>query len=297
VLARFSAKSLGLNDPRGLAIAPNGNVYVTDLNQRVTVISPAGRVVRRWGRPGSRPGQFDFVSGDPNDPTDLHSWLAVGPGGEVYVADSGNNRIQVFTPHGRFLRQFGSTGEGKGQLLSVFSVAVDSAGNVYATDGSQARVGVITKFSPAGKVVWQIGGVTSSNPDLTTPLEPLSIDPHGRLVTFSDDGRVLYIDRAGNELDSFNGTGRVFSSAAPGCGVTVDPRGYTYVTGCGRGQSCPWLGCAGTLGFDRTHRLVAEWTGAHDALYRSPVFGSRGEVFALGRDGSVLKLRLTLPGD
>jgi DNA-binding beta-propeller fold protein YncE len=297
VLARFSDKSLGLNYARGLAIGPSGRVYVTDLSQRVTVLSPTGRVLRRWGRLGSGRGEFDFVSGDPNDPTDLHSWLAVGPGGEVYVADSGNSRIQVFTPLGRFVRQFGTTGEGKGQFLSVFSVVVDRAGNVYATDGSSARVGVVTKFSPAGRVLWRIGGVESSIADLTSPLEPLSIDPHGRLVTFNDNGRVVYIDPDGHELDSFNGTGRVFSSAAPGCGVTVDPRGYTYVTGCGLGQSCPWLGCAGTLVFDRTHRLVAEWTGARDALYRSPVFGSDGEVFALARDGSVLRLHLTLPGD
>jgi hypothetical protein len=221
----------------------------------------------------------------------------VGPSGEVYVADSGNNRVQVFTPLGRFVRQFGSTGDGKGQFQSLLSVAVDGADNVYTTDGSAARVGVVTKFSPAGNVMWQIGGVASSNPDLTTPLEPLSVDPHGRLVTFNDNGLVLYIDRDGHELDSFNGTGGVFPSAAPGCGVTVDPLGYTYVTGCGRGPSCTWLGCGGTLVFDRTHRLVAEWTGSHDSLIRSPVFGPHGEVFALGRDGSVLPLHLTLPGE
>jgi hypothetical protein len=155
----------------------------------------------------------------------------------------------------------------------------------------------VTKFSPTGNVVWQIGGVASSMTDLTSPLEPLSIDPHGRLVTFNDNGQVLYIDRDGHELDSFNGTGGVFPPAAPGCGVTVDPQGDTYVTGCGRGQSCRRLGCAGTLVFDRTHRLVAEWTGVQDSLYRSPVFGPDGEVFALGRDGSVLRLRLTLPGE
>jgi DNA-binding beta-propeller fold protein YncE len=294
VLARFSEKSLGLNDPSGLAIGPGGNVYVTDRSQRVTVISPTGKVLWRWGRPGSGPGQFHFIS-NPNDPRDLHSWLAIGPSGEVYVADSANNRVQVFTPLGRFVRQFGSTGDAKGQFQSLFSVVVDGAGNVYTTEGSAARVGVVTKFSPAGNVVWQIGGVASSNPDLTVPIEPLSIDQHGRLVTFNDNGLVLYIDRDGHELDSFNGTGGVFPSVAPGCGVTVDPLGYTYVTGCGQAPSCS--ACGGTLVFDRTHRLVAEWTGAHDSLYRSPVFGPRREVFALGRDGSVLRLHLTLPGE
>jgi DNA-binding beta-propeller fold protein YncE len=294
VLARFSDKSLGLNDPRGLALGSDGNVYLTDLSQRVTVISPAGKVLRRWGTPGSGPGEFQFVSA-PNDPTDLHSWLSVGPSGDVYVADSGNNRVQVFTPRGRFMRQFGSSGTGKGQFVSLFSVVVDRAGNVYTTEGSAARLGVVTKFSPAGKVVWQIGGVASSNADLTVPIEPLSMDPHGRLVTINDNGLVLYIDSDGHELDSFDGVGGVFPSPPPVCGVTVDPLGYTYVTGCGQGPSC--MACGATLVFDRTHRLVAEWTGAHDSLDRSPVFGSHGAVFALGRDGSVLRLRVMRPGE
>jgi DNA-binding beta-propeller fold protein YncE len=212
----------------------------------------------------------------------------------VYVADSGNNRVEVFTPLGRLVREFGSFGLGKGKFQSLFGLAVDSAGNVYTTDDEQP--GVVMKFSPTGKLLWQDGGVASSVPDLTVPLQPPSIDPHGNFVTFNDSGRVVYINSDGHEVDAFNGTGGVFPPAAPGCGVTVDPRGYTYVTGCGRGQDCTWLGCGGTLVFDRAHHLVAEWTGAHASLRRSPVFGPRGEVFALGRDGSILNLKVTLPG-
>jgi hypothetical protein len=107
---------------------------------------------------------------------------------------------------------------------------------------------------------------------------------------------VVVINRDGHEVDSFKGTGGIFPSAARVCGVAVDPAGYTYVTGCGRGGSCTRRGCAATLVFDRTHRLVAEWIGTHDPLLRSPVFGPGGEVFALGRDGSILKLKVTLPG-
>jgi DNA-binding beta-propeller fold protein YncE len=295
VLARYSSKSLALNDPSGLAIGSDGNVYVTDRNQRVTVISPQGNVLRRWGKPGAGPGEFHFVSTDPTDPRDIHSWVATGDNGLVYVADSGNNRVEVFTPQGRFVRQFGSFGSGKGRFQSLFSLTVDDAGDVYTTDDG-GPAGVVTKFSPTGKVLWQIGGATSSIADLTTPLQPLSLERHGNVVTYNDSGRVVFINSDGHEVDSFKGTGGVFPAAAPGCGVTVDPVGYTYVTGCGRGPSCTWLGCGGTLVFDRAHRLVAEWTGAHDSLRRSPVFGPGGEVFALGRDGSILKLKVVLPG-
>jgi hypothetical protein len=50
------------------------------------------------------------------------------------------------------------------------------------------------------------------------------------------------------------------------------------------------------LVFDRTHRLIAEYPSARFPLYSSPLFGPNGEVFALGRDRSLLRLRITLPG-
>jgi hypothetical protein len=62
--ARYTAKSLGLDHPTDLTIGPDGNVYVTDLSQRVTVISPGGKVLHRWGKPGSKPGEFKFIASD-----------------------------------------------------------------------------------------------------------------------------------------------------------------------------------------------------------------------------------------
>jgi hypothetical protein len=66
--------------------------------------------------------------------------------------------------------------------------------------------------------------------------------------------------------------------------------GNTYVSGCGPHPGAP------TLVFDRSHQLIAEWPGSTYRLLRSPVFGPGGEVFALASDGSILKLRVTLPG-
>src|SRR4051794_31888589 len=77
--ATYTAKSLGLRDPQHLTIGPNGNLYVTDRSQRVNVISPNGKVIRRWGNPGSGPGEFHFASGDPSDPNEINGAVAVGP--------------------------------------------------------------------------------------------------------------------------------------------------------------------------------------------------------------------------
>src|SRR5919201_6553511 len=176
ITARLSARSLGLRNPRSLAIGPNGNLYVTDANQRITVISPSGKVIRRWGRPGSGRGEFRFVGHDPSDPNDINGKVAVGPDGLVYVSDGGNARVQVFTGQGRFVRQFGSFGSGKAQFLSPTGLAVDRDGNVYVVDD---QPGTLSKFSAKGKLIWRIGGAASADRDLAGHLQLVgTIDAH-----------------------------------------------------------------------------------------------------------------------
>jgi DNA-binding beta-propeller fold protein YncE len=103
ITARFSASTLGLKQPVALAIGPDGNLYGTDGRRpSVSVISPRGKVLRRWGRAGRGPGQFRFVGLDRIDASDLHASIAVGPGGRVYVSDGLNHRVQVFSSTGKF---------------------------------------------------------------------------------------------------------------------------------------------------------------------------------------------------
>jgi DNA-binding beta-propeller fold protein YncE len=73
-----------------------GNTYISDgyINSRIAKIDKNGNWVKSWGEPGSGPGQF-------NTP---HS-IATDDAGNVYVADRGNGRIQVFDGGGRFLRE------------------------------------------------------------------------------------------------------------------------------------------------------------------------------------------------
>ena len=281
VTARFTARSLGLTRPEALAMAPNGNLYVTDLSQRVTLISPQGHVLRRWGGRGAGPGRFRFIPSDPTgDPQGVLGRVAVAPDGTVYVADSGNGRVQAFTAQGRFLRQFGSFGTERGQFLAPFDLVADGSGHVYVADDQEQTM---SKFSSAGKLLWQIGG-TTSDPDLVGHFHLSMIDSHHRvLLTNDNNGRILYIDENGHKIDAFGGKG-VLTKDGP-CDITVDALGYTYVAPCGAGP---------TYVFDRSHHLVARWAASHGVLFTAPRFNGGGDGFALGLDGSLLRLHRML---
>jgi DNA-binding beta-propeller fold protein YncE len=85
------------NRPTNLAVAPSGDLYVSDGygNARVHHFSAGGELRRSWGGPGSEPGQFM-----------LPHAVAVHPDGRVFVCDRENDRIQIFSPEGEFLEQW-----------------------------------------------------------------------------------------------------------------------------------------------------------------------------------------------
>jgi len=75
---------------------PAGNTYISDgyINSRVAKVDKDGNWLKSWGEPGNQPGQFNVP----------HS-IAADAQGNIYVADRGNRRVQVFDGDGKFLRQ------------------------------------------------------------------------------------------------------------------------------------------------------------------------------------------------
>ena len=126
----------------GVAYNPDsGKVYVVD-GDTVRILNSDLTGYGVFGERGSDLGQFTSPMGVACDST-----------GKVYVADSGNHRVQVFTAEGQFVRTIGTGEEGDEEGLNwPAGVAVDNSGVLYVSDFKNCRVSV---FSPEG---WLLRG-------------------------------------------------------------------------------------------------------------------------------------------
>jgi tripartite motif-containing protein 71 len=107
----------------GLAVDPEGNLYVTDaLANQVIKFDANGRLKKAWGKRGTRPGEFHSPGA-----------VAVGPDGSVYVDDMENARIQRFTRDGAWLATWGGAA-GEGGLKLPLALAA-SEKFLFVTDG------------------------------------------------------------------------------------------------------------------------------------------------------------------
>ena len=161
---------------------------------------PALQQLGVTGQPGTGPGQFNFPRA-----------VAVDADGNVYVADSGNNRIVVFGPDGGFLREWGSTckldtGEGcanggVGQFNEPWGIAVGADGSVYVSDTWNHR---IQKFTNDGQFVTAWGTFGSTGGELGQ--EGLLYGP--RAVVVGLDGNVSVMDTGNKRAQVFTPEGQ-----------------------------------------------------------------------------------------
>jgi sugar lactone lactonase YvrE len=149
----LSVKEAGapFNRPTALAVAPNGDLYVSDGygNARVHCFSPEGDLKFSWGAPGTGPGEFRIP----------HA-VRLTADGRLLVADRENSRIQIFSLDGRFLEEWTNTCRPDG-------VAIDRQGNIYVCD---------------------LGLRAARYPTMPAPADD---DPPSRVTVFSSTGSQL----------------------------------------------------------------------------------------------------------
>ena len=162
--------------------------------------------VGKWGKVGTGNGQFgNGVFG-----------LATSKGGNVYAADTSNNRIQVFTAKGGFVDKFGALGGGNGQFSGPSDVAIAPDGSVFVADYSNNRV---QKLSAGGG--FQLA-IPASQPTA------VGVDAEGNLYVAELEGKVTRFDRASNYAP-----GTSWKGAARGGDLEVSADGSIYVSDTG----------------------------------------------------------------
>jgi len=131
------------NRPSDVALDPNNDLYISDGygNSRVHKFSASGEFLFSWGEPGkTAPGEFHVPHG-----------VWVHTDGRVFVADRENNRIQVFTPDGKFIEQWTD-------FARPCDIYVDSENIMYVVE-LNALVSVVTV---EGKLLARWGPPTES---------------------------------------------------------------------------------------------------------------------------------------
>ncbi|HZT61019.1 MAG TPA: hypothetical protein VFA21_20610 [Pyrinomonadaceae bacterium] len=220
-----AARGARFADPFGVAVARDGSVYVTDAGEsnRIRKVSPQGEVSTLAG------GGEGFADGAGaaaqfNTP----SALALDGEGNVFVADTGNNRIRKVTPDGRVTTVAGDGKVGfkdgaaaEAEFDSPVGVAVDKDGNVFVADTYNDRVRVVTKDG-AVKTVAGAGRPGFADGDAASALFDTPC-----AVAVSEAGDVLVADTGNGRLRKITKDGQVttlnLSDAPAAANVTPSP--------------------------------------------------------------------------
>jgi uncharacterized protein (TIGR03663 family) len=210
-------------EPWGIAVDGLGNVYVADTwNHRIQKFDPTGRFLLQWGKfadvqnqPGGTPGAFYGPRG-----------LAIDAEGNVLVVDTGNERVQRFSPDGAFIGQYGSYGSAEGQFVEPVGVGVDAQGNVYVADTWNRRIQKLDaqfRFLQA----WEMSGWTSDSP-VIKPF--LAVDPLGAVIASDPEWhRLVRLTAEGAVGAVWGKYGSDESSLNLPLGVALDRDGNVYV--------------------------------------------------------------------
>jgi tripartite motif-containing protein 71 len=180
-----------------IAVSPvSHDAYVADAgHNRILVYGPEGQLLARWGAGGGNgaagagPGAFEHPQA-----------VAVDRAGNLYVADTGNDRVVRLDPSGNVIAEWGATGGADGHFRGPNGIGVDAAGSVYVLDSENNRIQV---FGENGRFLFRWGNRGPGPGQLSQP----------SALAVGCEGNVYVADTNNNRIERFEPVSR----AGSGC--------------------------------------------------------------------------------
>ena len=177
-------------------------------------------LLKLWGSVGDDPGRFQSPWG-----------IDIGPDGQIFLSDHKNQRVQVFTREGEFVREFGQSGGWlePGQLRGPVGISIGPDGNVYVADAWSHRVQAFTR---EGEFLRSWQGPSSGLPDDDPRMTPwgIAVGPEGHV--FVSDLNLHQIYKFSNEgelIDIWGERGTGPGQFTHPTGMEVSPNHQLYV--------------------------------------------------------------------
>ena len=206
----------------GIAVDSKGNVYVTDSrNHRIQKFDSNGNFITKWGSEGNEDGKFQFPKY-----VAAPSGIAVDSKDNLYVVDSGNDRIQKFDSNGNFITKWQSEGNEEWKSIEKFStksISIDSDDNVYVTDSGLDH---IQKFDSDGNFITKWGNEGNEDGKFKIP-DGIAVDSNDN-VYVTDLSSIHKFDSNGNFITKWESPGN--EDVKSPTGIAVDSNDNVYVT-------------------------------------------------------------------
>ena len=207
--------------------------------------------------------------------------ITTSGGGNFYVVERANNRVEKFNTNGELLAKFGSLGSGPGQLKEPTAIATSPAGYLWVADTGNNR---IEEWTSSWAFVRVVGKEGTGNGEFKKP-DGIDVDSSGNLWVAEQDGkRVQKLGETGTFVLKFGVSGSQEGQFGSPGGITSDTKGNIYLADSGNKRVQKWS----NNGFDSE-----ETKTAYDALGRATEYedadGNKSETTydALGRPATV----------